>query len=101
MKRVELATDLETNPDRKRRTHALLGQSILRQVSSVRVTKVEFYVDPSKYPLETCDNLRRETASLTQQIKSPSHLKTGKMMTTSVTTNMRTPALGMMATNLL
>jgi hypothetical protein len=66
-----LSKDFNSFPGRKRRTHALLGQSVLRKVSSVRFSSIEFFVDPNIYRALDWDVLHEETINLTQQLDLP------------------------------
>jgi|GEM_PF-6137969 len=57
---------------RKRRSHALLGQSVLKRVSSIRFSNVEFFVDSLKYLNTSWDDINDQTQKILEQIQLPS-----------------------------
>ena len=69
--REKLLEDSKSHPTRARRTHALLGQSIISNTSSVRYSDVEFFVISKQYHLTSWVTLHIETSKLLEQIKLP------------------------------
>jgi hypothetical protein len=55
----------------KRRTHAVLGMSVLKKLSSIRHSSIKYYVDPKKYELTSWPELSAETKKILEQIKLP------------------------------
>jgi hypothetical protein len=68
---VNLRKDAVNCPNRQRRTHALLGLSILKKLSSVRYSTIEFFVISKQYILKSWHEMAEETENLLQQIKLP------------------------------
>ena len=68
---AHLRQDAADNPNRQRRTHALLGMSVLKMVSSVRFSSIDFFVDPEKYTWADWRAISHETEMLLEQIKLP------------------------------
>lgn len=68
-----LKTDLQNHPNRERRSHALLGTFVLKEMSCVRVTTIEFFVDAKVYDLPNWKTLRRETDKIIEQIELPTN----------------------------
>ena len=66
-----LNDDVTSNPERDRRTHALLGQSILSKVSSVRYSSIEFFFDSDVYPDLKWAEVKVETMRLKKQLNLP------------------------------
>ena len=63
--------DAVEHPNRQRRTHALLGMSVLRKLPLVRYSIFEFFVDPKEYRLANWREISSETEKLLEQIKLP------------------------------
>jgi hypothetical protein len=68
---ANLRQDAVDNPNRHRRTHALLGMSVLKKVSSVRFSSIDFFVDPEKYIWADWHAISHDTEMLLEQIKLP------------------------------
>jgi hypothetical protein len=68
---ANLRQDAVEHPNRQRRTHALLGMSVLRKLSVVRYSSIEFFVDPKEYRLANWREISSETEKLLEQIKLP------------------------------
>ena len=66
-----LMKDNESHPTRARRTHALLGQSVISNTSSIRFSNVEFFVVPKQYRLTSWRTISEETFNLLDQINLP------------------------------
>ena len=68
---ASLREDAANYPNRLRRTHALLGMSVLRKMSSVRYSTFEYFVNPQQYILKSWRDMSGETENLIEQIKLP------------------------------
>ena len=68
---ANLQQDAVEHPNRQRRTHALLGMSVLRKLSVVRYSSIEFFVHPKEYRLVNWREISSETEKLLEQIKLP------------------------------
>ena len=68
---VRLIEDKTSHPKRARRTHALLGQTVISNTSSVRYSNVEFFVVNQQYPLTDWVTLHEDTLKLLEQINLP------------------------------
>ena len=55
----------------KRRTHAVLGMSVLKRLSSMRYGGIEYYFDPKKHKLTSLPELSAETKKIFEQILLP------------------------------
>jgi hypothetical protein len=68
---ASLKKDAAEHPNRQRRTHALLGMSILKKLSSVRYSTIEFFVDSKHYEWKNWREMSDETEKLLEQIILP------------------------------
>jgi hypothetical protein len=59
------------NSSAPRRSHALLGQSVLKQLSCVKHSRVEFHVDPAHYEISSWNEVSCDTSRLLEQIILP------------------------------
>lgn len=66
-----LTADLRNHPNRARRSHALLGTLVLKKMSSIRVSTIEFFVNPEQYVLQNWNVLRYETVRINEQMDLP------------------------------
>ena len=51
----------------------MLGMSVLRKLSVVRYSSIEFFVNPKEYRLATWREISSETEKLLEQIKLPEY----------------------------
>lgn len=68
---TSLRKDAVIHSNRLRRTHALLGMSVLRKMPSVRYSTFEYFVDPQRYIVKSWGDMSGETGRLIEQIKLP------------------------------
>jgi hypothetical protein len=61
----------QMNPNHERRTHALLGQSILKDVASFKYSTIEFYVHPNFHVLSSWKQIKEDTVHITNALNVP------------------------------
>eukprot|EP01035_Chromulina_nebulosa_P022399 gene22399-29003_t len=66
-----LVQDSKNHQGRERKSHALLGQSVIKNLSSVRSSKIEFFVDRKLYNIESWKEIEKQTILITSQINLP------------------------------
>mmetsp|Transcript_24493 Transcript_24493/g.22255 ORF Transcript_24493/g.22255 Transcript_24493/m.22255 type:complete len:172 (-) Transcript_24493:5-520(-) len=66
-----LVEDSMNNQDRKRKTNAILGQSITKNLSSLRSSNIEFYVDRSTYKIDSWNEIERQSILILDRISFP------------------------------
>jgi hypothetical protein len=69
--REKLECDIQNSNNRGRRSHAILGQVIMKQYSSIRFQQIEFFVDAQTYDIPSWSFMKVHTLSIIQQIKLP------------------------------
>lgn len=69
--KVKSTLEEYANSNAARRSHALLGQSVLKQLSCVKHSRVEFHVDPAYYKISSWNEVSRDTSRLLEQIILP------------------------------
>jgi hypothetical protein len=66
-----LTDDSDAHNGRGRKSHALLGQSIMKQFASMRSSKIEFFVNRAIYQISSWEEIERQTILIRSLLKLP------------------------------